>query len=231
MKKTILLAIILSLLFGIAQANTYKPGEARLCLLTSSTVDWDTIWIQLKDSAGVVLEDTFLTGGGLRAQWAYTVGAWDGQITEEAKMKLSNGDSLRTADIYIVRPIPETGDTIKNFLVKGDTTACQAKGFAALSDSNSFKAKGFAVPGDSNTFKAKGYAIAGDAMTLTTGERASIADSIWLSPEALNLLMGLAGADSMKAWRPDSLVYYYGADSTKKIFTITNGEATKWITR
>ena len=232
MKKTILLASILSLIFGIVQAQTYRPGEARLYLAPSNYAAWDSVTIQAKDTAGAVLLDTAITGGGLRIIWAYTVGAWDGQITEDAKMWLTNGDSLRSADLYIVRPIPEIGDTIKGFATPGDAMTLTTGERGAIEDT---------MAGHAATYKADVSALmtlaaiddsslakTGDAMTLTTGERAGIADSVWDTAEA-DLLLLFNSADSVKSYSPDSTIFYYSSSTGKKTYTISSGKVTKWV--
>lgn len=233
MRKMTILLLGFLLFYGIAQANTYRPGEARISPFTSNTLAWDSITVDAKDTTGTVLLHTALSGlTKMAVKWTYTVGAWDGQIIEESKLWLTNGDSLRGVDIYIVRPIPEVGDTIKNFATPGDAMALTTAERGALEDSIYANRTGYKADVSALMTLAaiadSSLASTGDAMTLTTGEEATIADSVWVTVEALALLFFNA-ADSVKSWPPDSLVYYYAADSVKKIYSISNGKVTKWV--
>lgn len=240
MKKAILLATILSLIFGIVQAQTWWL-EVDKPLAIQSNVACDSINITVYDSGTIMNEvksvkytSANLVSGSehLYTDSSYTFPSdgWVGPYT--VTYNLYADGALKGSAMEVFGGAWYDSMKASGFAVAGNAMTLTTGERSALEDSIYAQRAGYKADVSALMTLAaiddSSLAKTGDAMTLTTGERASLADSVWNTSEAL-LLVLFNAPDSSYWFSPDSFVYYYSSSTGKRTYTISNGKVTKWL--
>jgi len=240
MKKTILLAIILSLICGIAQAETWWMEQSKP-LAIQSNVACDSIRITVYDSGTAMHEDTTLkyTSANLVSgtQYLYTGSAysftspWVGAY--HIGYNLFADGVLKGSAMEVFSGVWYDSARAGGFAVAGDAMTLTPAERGAIEDSihgnrNDYKADITGLSTFDHTTDTVAFVdslIEPFSSSLTAGE---VADSVWDEAEA-QLLLLFNAADSVYWFSPDSVQFFYGTSTGKKIFTISAGVVTKWV--